>query len=53
MKKLFAFTLEEENIKKIREIAKKRNQSVSDFVDSVLEDFLFNKPDSGGEKREN
>jgi metal-responsive CopG/Arc/MetJ family transcriptional regulator len=40
VKKNFCLSLEEELVQKFREYLKKENQSLSDFVNGVIEDLL-------------
>jgi predicted DNA-binding ribbon-helix-helix protein len=49
MKKAVSFTLEEENIEQLKTLARQKNMTVSDLVDSIIEYLLNNKRgDMGG-----
>lgn len=46
-KKFYGFSLNSENVDKIRKIIIERDTSLSDFIDVLIEDFILNN-DRGG-----
>jgi hypothetical protein len=42
-KKIFSFTLDPENVEKLKEYLLKEGLSLSDFIDGFIEDFVLNE----------
>ena len=52
MKKIRAFTLDEENLNLLKTKAQKVGTTVSEFLDSILEDYFLNQEREGDNRNE-